>query len=608
MQKLSDHRSMKPIYRLPPARQGCYLVFSRAEAKFALRSGDVSAVMDFEQIQSIHELVDSPGHYDNLHESDLPIIDIAHVMGAAKKMAGVDSQFLALNADSQVYIAFDEIIGLSTKGKEAGQDSYDELICDMVDIENEMIPLIDISGVSYWVLNKGLHLGVDIDQVFEDIETQLDGLGEDKQVKLNKELDFDHDPGELIEKIQLNFQSARQQHKLYDVCIVGGLGHVGLPFGISLANAGRKTMLYDVNQEAIRTVTEGKMPFLENEAESVLQDVLKRGKLKVSNDKEAITQSYFVVVVIGTPVDEHLNPQFATFKRFIDEIIDYIDDDQHIILRSTVYPGTTEKVHRYLKSLGKQTKISFCPERIIQGNAMEELQNLPQIVSSFDAESVEEAKELFSDLTDVVLELDPMEAELGKLFANVWRYVNFAISNQFYEIAATNGLDYYRIHRALTKNYPRLEGLCTPGFAAGPCLFKDTMQLAAFSNNNFFLGHSAMLINEGLPNYVVQMLKDKYPLVELTVGVLGMAFKPNNDDKRSSLSYKLKKILEIETKEVLCSDVYIHEPGFVSPEELVQRCDIIVVATPHKEYADLQICDQKILVDIWNFYGHGSLF
>ena len=89
-------------------------------------------------------------------------------------------------------------------------------------------------------------------------------------------------------------------------------------------------------------------------------------------------------------------------------------------------------------------------------------------------------------LTEDVLVLSPMEAEIAKLFCNVWRYIQFAISNQFYQIAAEQGLDFYRIYQALKLNYPRLEGMARPGFAAGPCLFKDTMQLAAFSNNNFF--------------------------------------------------------------------------------------------------------------------------
>jgi UDP-N-acetyl-D-mannosaminuronic acid dehydrogenase len=393
----------------------------------------------------------------------------------------------------------------------------------------------------------------------------------------------------------------------YDVCIVGGCGHVGLPLGISLAQADKKVILYDINTASIETISKGKMPFLETGAEAILKNVI--GKtLFLSSNKNVISNSHFVVVVIGTPVDEHLNPKFTIFKNFFDGIVDYLHDNQHVILRSTVYPGTTDKIKRYLQSLNKKTKVSFCPERIAQGKAIEELHSLPQIISAFDEETSDEARRLFSCLTDKVVVLDPMEAELAKLFTNVWRYIQFSISNQFYEIAIQNNLDFDKIFHAIVYEYPRSKGLCGPGFAAGPCLFKDTMQLAAFSNNNFFLGHAAMLVNEGLPNFIVQRLKDKYGLHDKTVGILGMAFKANNDDKRESLSYKLKKILEIEAKQVLCTDVYIQEDGFVSIENLVKNSDIIIVGAAHKQYTNLSIEDSIVLVDIWNLFNKGGSF
>jgi UDP-N-acetyl-D-mannosaminuronic acid dehydrogenase len=397
-----------------------------------------------------------------------------------------------------------------------------------------------------------------------------------------------------------------KKNPYYDVCIIGGLGHVGLPLGISLADSGRKVILFDINQKTIDIVSQGKMPFLEEGAEEVLRRVLGKS-LFISSDKKVISQSYFLVVVIGTPVDEHLNPEFTVFKKFFEEIIDLIRDDQHIVLRSTVFPGTSEKIKGYLETKGKRTKLSFCPERIAQGKAMEELRQLPQIVASFDDVSLKEAKELFSLLTDEILFLRPIEAELAKLYTNVWRYIEFSISNQFYQIAVQNGLDFYKIYNAIKYKYPRAQSFPTAGFAAGPCLFKDTMQLAAFSNNSFFLGHAAMLVNEGLPNVVVQRLKAQYPLKDKTVGILGMAFKANNDDIRESLSFKLKKLLEIEAKKVFCSDVYIQQEELVSSHVLIEKSDIIVLATPHKEYADLDM-KGKILVDVWNFYSKGGLF
>ncbi len=365
-------------------------------------------------------------------------------------------------------------------------------------------------------------------------------------------------------------------------------------------------VLYDINQEAIATVSSGKMPFIESGAEEVLKKVLDR-RLFLSSDKLVITKSRFVVIVIGTPVDEHLNPKFTIFKKFFDEIADLLNDDQHVILRSTVFPGTTEKIKKDLEARGKSTKVSFCPERIAQGNAMEELRKLPQIVASFDDVSVREAGELFGLLTKDIIFLSPTEAELAKLFTNVWRYIQFAISNQFYQISTQQGFDFYKIYDAITYKYPRAQSFPAAGFTAGPCLFKDTMQLAAYSNNNFFLGHASMLINEGLPNFIVQRLRDKYVLQDKVVGVLGMAFKANNDDARESLSFKLKKILEVEAKKVLCSDVYINSAEFIRPEALVKASDIIILATPHKEYADLDISGKSV-IDIWNFYGKGGLF
>jgi UDP-N-acetyl-D-mannosaminuronic acid dehydrogenase len=391
------------------------------------------------------------------------------------------------------------------------------------------------------------------------------------------------------------------------ITIVGGLGHVGLPLAISLANKGISVTIYDINRENIETVTRGKMPFLEAGAEDILKRVL--GKtLFISSDKKVITENHFVIIVIGTPVDEHLNPQFTVFKNFFDDILEYISADQHIVLRSTVFPGTTDKIKDYLHSQGKPAKISFCPERIAQGQAMRELHSLPQIVSSFDEEALREVKELFLTLTEEILVLTPFEAELAKLFTNVWRYIQFAISNQFYQIATREGLDWYKIYDAITYRYPRAQSFPGAGFAAGPCLFKDTMQLAAFSNNSFFLGHAAMLINEGLPNFIVQRLKEKYSLQSKKIGILGMAFKANNDDKRESLSYKLKKILEIEAQEVFCSDVYIKDMGFVDSISLVNQSDIIILGTPHKEYKELSIPEDKTLVDVWNFFGQGGAF
>jgi len=394
----------------------------------------------------------------------------------------------------------------------------------------------------------------------------------------------------------------------YDICIVGGLGHVGLPLGISFAKSGKKVVLYDINRETADMVLKGKMPFVEAGAEEVLREVVGKN-LFVTAQEQAISESHYIIITIGTPIDEHLNPQFTLFKKLLSEIVVLLNDEQHIVIRSTVFPGTTEMVREFLRNNGRRTMVSFCPERIAEGKAMEELRSLPQIISCFDTKSEDEARELFSCLTDKIIFLEPKEAELAKLFTNVWRYIQFAISNQFYQIATHNGLDFYKIYKATTYEYPRIKGFAGAGFAAGPCLFKDTMQLAAYSNNNFFLGHAAMLINEGLPNFIVQKLKDKCDLKSKVVGILGMAFKGNSDDARESLSYKLKKILAIEARQVLCTDPYVKDSSLVDIKEVTAKSDIIIVGSPHSVYKPLKLdFSSKTIVDVWNFLGNGGFF
>lgn len=392
----------------------------------------------------------------------------------------------------------------------------------------------------------------------------------------------------------------------FDICIVGGCGHVGLPLGLAFADQGKDVALYDINEASIRKVNNGHMPFQENGAERVIKRVVANDKLFATNDAQIIGKSDTVILVIGTPVDEHLNPKVVDIIRAIKEIEAYLGDDQLLVLRSTLYPGVTEKVHEYLKRRGKRTLVAFCPERIAEGHALTELYELPQIVAGCTRKATKRASELFSALAKKIITLSPTEAEMAKLFTNTWRYINFAISNQFYMIANSSGYDFYNIYSAMTEDYPRLKSFAKAGLAAGPCLFKDAMQLSSFSGNNFFLGHSAMLVNEGLPDFIVDSMKKKYNLANMTVGILGMAFKANNDDPRESLSYKLKKKLEIEAETVYCNDPYIIDERFASLETIREEADVIVVATPHSVYAE-ETWDDKIVVDVWNFYGRGGL-
>ncbi|MGD0595848.1 MAG: nucleotide sugar dehydrogenase, partial [Acidimicrobiales bacterium] len=335
------------------------------------------------------------------------------------------------------------------------------------------------------------------------------------------------------------------------VVVVGGCGHVGLPLGLAFADCGLDVALYDIDAAAVDAVNEGRMPFEEPGTVEVLSRVVGRA-LVASSDPSVLSTAEHVVIVVGTPVDENLNPDLELISRVVSDLGRHLVDGQLLVLRSTVYPGTTALVERVLRSLGKEIDVTFCPERIAEGKAMAELLSLPQIVSGRSPSVIDRADKLFAKLTSTVVHLEPEEAELAKLFTNSWRYVKFAMANQLFMMANDFGLDYERIRGAVTHDYPRAADMPSAGFAAGPCLLKDTMQLAAFNNNNFVLGHAAMMVNEGLPHYLVSKLESSYPLQKMTVGILGMAFKAGSDDIRSSLAYKLRRILRFKAGSVLC--------------------------------------------------------
>jgi UDP-N-acetyl-D-mannosaminuronic acid dehydrogenase len=284
--------------------------------------------------------------------------------------------------------------------------------------------------------------------------------------------------------------------------------------------------------------------------------------------------------------------------------VDNLVDGQLLVLRSTVYPGVTAMVTTRMKELGKAVDVVFCPERIAEGYALRELSSLPQIVSGRDPRALERAGALFRLLTPEIVELLPEEAELAKLYTNAWRYIKFAAANQFFMIANDFGLDFERIRHAVTYQYPRAADMPGPGFAAGPCLFKDTMQITAFNENRFTLGHASVMINEGLPLYVISQVERRFDLSEMTVGILGMAFKGGSDDTRSSLSYKLKRLLAIKAREVLCTDPHVTtDPHLVPLQEVIDRAELLIVATPHPEYRDLHV--EVPVVDLFNVLGDG---
>jgi UDP-N-acetyl-D-mannosaminuronic acid dehydrogenase len=386
-----------------------------------------------------------------------------------------------------------------------------------------------------------------------------------------------------------------------DVTVIGGAGHVGIPLVLALAEAGLRVNVNDLNKESLDTLEAGRLPFIEHGADSVLSKALINKRLIFTHSSDRISTGGPVIVTIGTPIDEFLNPVRKVVQDCIDAMLPSLVDGQLVVLRSTVFPGTTEWLATYLQAQGRKLKVAFCPERVVQGYGLKELREMPQIVSGTTLEAEHEAASLFERIAPEVVAVSPIEAEFAKLFANAYRYIEFAATNEFYLIAKSAGVDYQRVLMAMKHKYVRLQGMPRPGFAAGPCLVKDTMQLSAFARNQFGLGHAALLINEGLVLHVVEDLKRRYDLANITIGLLGMAFKAESDDIRASLSYKFKKVLNGQARAVLTTDPFVTTDPELRPlDEVIAKSDLLILCAPHAAYRETDFRGKPVF-DVW---GH----
>ena len=384
-----------------------------------------------------------------------------------------------------------------------------------------------------------------------------------------------------------------------NICIIGGVGHVGAPLGLVLSSKGYNVVLIDKDKKNIKSLNNGIMPFLEEGSTKLLKKMIIKKKIYATQNLSEVKKSKYIIICIGTPINSQLNPNLKNFVNFFYSLKKYLNKNHIIIIRSSVYPGVSNKVFEIIKN--RCRNLSYCPERIVQGKAIVELPKLSQIVSGKNTRAKLESGKLFKKISKKIIYTGIMEAELIKLFSNAYRYINFSISNQFYMICKNQNIDFHKIRKIMRDDYKRNANIPMAGFAAGPCLLKDTMQLSSFYNHKFSLGHTAMSINEGLPKFLIKKLNKEYNLRKKTIGILGLSFKSDTDDLRDSLSIKLLKQLKARKIKTLQSDEYYKDKHNIDKKLLVKKSDIIIVATPHKAYKNLKISKNKILVDIWGF-------
>jgi len=407
----------------------------------------------------------------------------------------------------------------------------------------------------------------------------------------------------LLEKIK---------KKEINIAIIG-LGRVGLPLASVFANSELNVVGVDIDQKHIELISKAKSPFYDQQLQISLENAINSGNLHVYNEISKIKNNIDVIIVtVGTPTTaDNTGVDYSQLYSALEKICSVSLNGKLIILRSTMPPGTTKDIIiPFLESktdckCGVDFMLSVCPERILEGHAIKEIHDLPEIVGGVNELSNELSAELFKLINPEkeILYTTISGAELAKLFANIYRYINFALSNEFAIWAERYGLDASELIRIANYKYPR-SNIPRPGFAGGPCLSKDGSFL---DNNTTYTGiiSTAWKLNEGIPQYIVNNIKNEAGnLFNKKIAVLGLSFKANSDDLRSSPSVKLVEILKSTGANVVVHDP--HVKSTFSLDEALNSADIVIIATNHNEFKEIDNTilknGCKLVYDVWAMY------
>jgi UDP-N-acetyl-D-mannosaminuronic acid dehydrogenase len=398
-----------------------------------------------------------------------------------------------------------------------------------------------------------------------------------------------------------------------------GIGRVGLPLAIVLADKGFNVFGIGRDQKKMDFINSGKMPFMEKGAKSLLAKSVGKNFI-ATTDFSYIAKSDYIFLTLGTPIDENMNPVYDQIDSAINSIKEFLKPGQTLILRSTVSPKTTQYVKSIINEIknikvGQNFFLAFCPERIAEGKAIEEIVTVPQLIGGVDLKSSIKAELLFKSIGIKTLVSDDISVELAKLYTNMYRYINLAIANEFFVLSDSYNKDIHEIINLVNFGYSR-GGLSLPGLTAGPCLFKDGFFLISDLPFGDLISTS-WKINESIPLILVKKIRDEITLKNKKVAILGVAFKADIDDTRESLSFKIRKALLREQADVILHDPYVSNYVNQTVEKdaykAIKDADVIIIATNHQEYYRLNLAKLKrlakrncLISDIWNTLGTGK--
>ena len=400
-----------------------------------------------------------------------------------------------------------------------------------------------------------------------------------------------------------------------------GVGHVGLPLSLKLWQAGHDVFLVDIDEDKIEKLALGEMPFLEEGCDDILAKAAGTSRFKPITYGDAgfadvVGSADYLVLTLGTPLGTDYTFRYDQYFDVLERMVPHLPSGVTLIVRSTVAPHFTHNVVTSRIAAqrdwipGTDFHVAFCPERLVQGEAVSGIDALPEIIGADDPETARRADALFRSLSEhkLIHHVKTVEAELAKLFLNTFRYTLFGLANEFAFIAEQYDADMFEILRAANGGYPR-GGIPRPGPSRGPCLGKDAATLA-FSSTASAIAHAAIKTNENIVLHIAADVRAALgSLAHRRIAVLGMAFKPGTDDVRDNLTSPLLNVLD---REGAVTAVYDPLVKGIDDPSVLQGSDALIVMTPHDAIRRLsaedvmRMCDRDrhevFVFDMWNIW------
>ncbi len=402
---------------------------------------------------------------------------------------------------------------------------------------------------------------------------------------------------------------------------VVGLGYVGLPLAVELAQAGFTVTGFDVQESKVRSIQQG-TSYIQDIPDDHLAPLVKAGRLRATTDFASVAEQDTINICVPTPLRKTKDPDMSFVVSACEEVAGHLKPGTLVILESTTYPGTTEELVRPLlerdgRRVGHEIFLCFSPERVDPGNPRFQTRNIPKVVGGTTATCTELATLLYSQALDHVVPVSSTQvAEMVKLLENTFRMINIGMVNELALMCRRMGIDVWEvIDAAATKPFGFMPFYPGPGLG-GHCIPVDPFYLSWKSKQAGMEARFIELagqINGEMPHHVVNRIQDalndaEKPLKNSRVHILGVAYKKDIDDVRESPALDVALLLEQRGARVSYSDPFVpvlklNERDLVSENPIAASAaaDCVVIVTNHSSFpyeAILQCA--RLIVDTRN--------